>query len=101
MEYIGYVKSAQLLNKNADNKSEWNVNLLQEIVGYWSTNLHLKVFYLMENIFGFFDNLKEDLNINVAQRKSINTVKLHFCGIIGFHIKISEKQSAKISLGML
>lgn len=96
---MAYVKSAQLLTKNADDKSEWTINLLEEIVGYWSTNLHLKVFNLVENIFDFLYYLKQDLGLEVTQQKASKVYNLHMCGIVGFHVKISEKHSAKVSLG--
>lgn len=97
-EYVAYIKSAQLI-KNGGDKSEWTVNLLEEIVGFWSSNLHLKAFYLIENMFDFLCDVKQSVDFTVTEQKASKVLNLRMYGIIAFHVKISEKHSAKISLG--
>lgn len=94
-DYLAYVKSTQIVNKK---KVGWTVNLLEEIVGFWSTDLHLKVFYLVQDMFEFANNMKQT-NITNANKKFSETLNLQIYGGFAFHIKISEEHSAKVTLG--
>lgn len=96
-DYLAYVKVAQIVGKSG----ELSVNLLEEIVMFWSANFHLKMFYLLRDIAGFLQSLKEMLPSKEAQAQSEGAFNLLIYGLFAFHIKISKQHSAKLSLDNL
>ncbi|KAF5270674.1 hypothetical protein FQA39_LY01412 [Lamprigera yunnana] len=95
--YKMYVRIAQI---DYNNKMfELSVHLLDEIIGYWSTNLHLKLLTLQQELKQFICNIRE----SYSTKKNVDSIaisswNLRICGVFAFNIWISQKHSAKISL---
>lgn len=97
VDYLVYVKVAQVVK---DGATELTVNLLEAVELYWSANFHLKMFYLLRDIVGFFDELKGLLpGQSVSETKQVGAFNFLVYGVFTFHIRISKEHSAKISLG--
>lgn len=83
------------------NVFQLSVNLLEEITGIWSTNVHLKAYLLIKDISEFINNLKSNfISLNKREsKKAIRTYNFSIYGSFSFNIIISEKHSAKIAFG--
>lgn len=100
VDYLAYLKVAHIDSKDNSKKQELTISLLEEIVGFWSTNVHLKLYFLIQDIMKFVYTFREITG--TENEKDGNGVKLfnfQMYGIFAFHIKISENHTAKLSLG--
>lgn len=99
-DYLVYVKVAQIVK---DGGTALTVNLLEAVEMFWSANFHLKMFYLLREVCGFFADLKQLLPNTKSVSREGNTVGGAFnflvYGVFAFHVRISKEHSAKISLG--
>lgn len=101
--YKAFIRTAQVEFHNNSSCSEITVHLLEEIDAHWSTNLHLKLLTLQQEIEEFFINVRNSLNIKKEKKKNTATVlwNLRIFGIFAFYIRISERHSAKVALGKI
>ncbi|XP_044758159.1 protein KIAA0100 isoform X2 [Coccinella septempunctata] len=70
-----------------------------EVIFYWSTNLHLKAFLLYKDITEFLESLKEELALDFEDSNADYKTAMKFIlkGCFCFNIEISDKHSAKLS----
>lgn len=80
-----------------DAKHELTVNLLEEVKLFWSTNFHLKMFYLWRDVREFFDGFKGMFSGGGSDE--IETFNFLVYGVFMVHIRISAEHSARVSLG--
>lgn len=94
--YVGTIDMARI----ESDVDEYKINLLQDVLFYWSTNLHLKIMTLFDEIKIFQDRFKCMLSENVPVRTE-NKIKKNYIvqlsGNIALHIKISDKHRMKVS----
>ncbi|XP_017781578.1 PREDICTED: protein KIAA0100 [Nicrophorus vespilloides] len=85
-----------------------SVQLLERIVVYWSTPIHLKLLFLFRDIKEFSLVLVESFGSRIATTqqkqqhempsKEKRTFSVNICGLLSFHIHISQRHNAKIEL---
>lgn len=99
LDYLIHVKVAQIIKNGT---TELTVNLLETVEIFWSTNFHLKMFYLVRDIRRFLVDFKRLLpEKSISKSKKIEIFNFLVYGVFNFNIKISKEHSAKISLGKL
>lgn len=96
-----FIRLAQVEHKSSQSGSEITVHLMEEIVSYWSANLHLKLLTLQREIANFIVDVKRNFGLKSSKStKDTNILwNIRISGVFAFHIWISKKHSAKISLG--
>lgn len=97
-DYVLYIKSTQIQIKTDGKNPELRIKLSEEIVGHWSSNLHLKLFNLCQNIVNFIHHLKENFNFIETRNQVSKVLNFQMYGVVAFHITISENHSAKVSV---
>lgn len=104
--YSCYIELARIEKHNNDIK----VSLSQEVVVFWSTNLHLKVITLFDEIEVFISrvkNLRTTQNNMLDKQNVPNDSKkgkfkenyvIQLSGNVALHVKISQNHNMKVSL---
>lgn len=93
--YKVFIKRAESVLENGKN----TVSLLNETTIFWSTNFHYKLLLLVRDIIDFANELQEDLSLLKENPSSNSVFNCMINGCFSFHIKISDKYSAKVSTG--
>ncbi|CAG9812625.1 unnamed protein product [Phaedon cochleariae] len=101
--YKAFIKTAHLeMTDNKERLNDISLTLLDTIVMYWSTNLHMKYLLLARDIADFLGGVKSELGIEikeVAKKKGVRNLNVY--GKFEFHIDISQNHNAKIVLDEL
>lgn len=104
--YSSYIELARIEKHNNDIK----VSLAQEVVVFWSTNLHLKVITLFDEIEVFISRVKNLMTTqnNMLDKQNVpNDSKkgkfkenyvIQLSGNVALHVKISQNHNMKVSL---
>lgn len=100
-QYKAFVTKMQLDVINDGKGIDVTLKLLEEIIVYWCTNIHLKILTFLREVDDFITGLKE---VNIFKSRNLNTKKMyyyniHVFGLFNFNIKISNKHFVKIGLG--
>lgn len=99
--YKAFITKAQLDLSKTGEEINISLKLLEEIVIYWCTNIHLRALNFIRQVDEFLNSLKEAINWKTYNMKT--NYKHHYnfdiFGVFHFYIKISERHLAKIALG--
>lgn len=100
--YKAFVKliNLEISKKPINNVQETTLSLLDNVIVYWSTNIHMKVLLLVKDVKEFWDGIRHELDIQHAAKnegKYVQNLKIN--AQCDFHIEISQEHNAKISLG--
>lgn len=105
-EYISNYKTfiklinLEILKRAEDNISETTLSFLDNVVVYWSTNIHMKLILLIRDIRDFLESLGQEIVIQDAERSEKKYIQhLRVMAQCEWHIEISPEHKAKISLG--
>lgn len=105
-EYISNYKAfIRLINleemrRSGENVKEITLNLLDNVVVYWSTNIHMKLLLLVKDISEFLDGLKHEWEIEKGEKSEDKYIQqLKIIAKLECHIQISQDHKATISLG--
>ncbi|XP_025831839.1 protein KIAA0100 [Agrilus planipennis] len=99
-EYISYVKMTQVEFKTNAECSEFTLHLLEEIVVYWTTNIHLKLLYLWRDCVEFWGKFLKNTKLlsQKPNKKRECIYNFRVFGMFGFHIQISPSHKAKVTI---
>lgn len=99
--YKAFIKLINLeISKSSDDIKEITLSFLDNVIVYWSTNIHMKLTLLIRDMREFLETLGQEIEIQVAKKSEEKCIQhLKIMAQSELHVEISPDHKAKISLG--
>lgn len=86
--------------RSEHNIKQTTLSLLDNVIFYWSTNIHMKLLLLVRDIREFLEGLRHELDFPISENgEEKYTQHLKIMAQCEFHIEISQEHKAKLVLG--